>query len=85
MVHFKIVSIDGRMFGFELGTADGIKLEIIESTDIGLMQLRESLLQSTSMSVLDKLLDNNKVLEMCCLGFVSLIRLKGQIMNPMIQ
>ena len=31
---FKIVSIDGIMFGVVLGTADGIKLEMIESTDM---------------------------------------------------
>ena len=35
MVHFKIVSMDGIIFGFALGTQDEIKLGIIESTDMG--------------------------------------------------
>ena len=35
MVYFRIVSIEGRIFGFALGTADGTKLGMIESTYIG--------------------------------------------------
>ena len=32
MVRYKIVSIDGRIFGFALGNAYGIKLDINEGT-----------------------------------------------------
>ena len=35
MVNPKIFSIYGRMFGFALGTSDGIKVGIIEKTDLG--------------------------------------------------
>ena len=35
MVHYKIVSIDSRMFGFALGTTDRIKIWIIEKNDLG--------------------------------------------------
>ena len=34
MVHLKIDSIDGIMFGFEIHTKYGIKLEIIEINDL---------------------------------------------------
>ena len=34
MVHFKIFSINGRIFGFAIGTADGIKHGIIEIDDL---------------------------------------------------
>ena len=34
MVHFKVVAIDGRMSVFALDIANGIKLGIIESTDL---------------------------------------------------
>ena len=33
-VHFKIYFIDGIMFGFSLGTSDGIILGLIEITDL---------------------------------------------------
>ena len=35
MVHFKIVSIDGIMFVYAILTAYGIKLGIVEITDLG--------------------------------------------------
>ena len=35
MVQFKIVSTDGRLFGFALDIVDVIKPGIIESTDLG--------------------------------------------------
>ena len=35
MVHHILVSIDGRIFGFVIGTADGIKLGIIKITNLG--------------------------------------------------
>ena len=35
MVHFKIVSVDGRMFEFTFVIADVIKIGIIDITDMG--------------------------------------------------
>ena len=35
MVHFKIVSVDGRMFEFTFVIADVIKIGIIDNTDMG--------------------------------------------------
>ena len=49
MFHFKIDSIDGRIFGILFCTEDGIKLGIIEWTDV------DSLIYSSEICVNNKL------------------------------
>ena len=45
--------------------------------------LRESWLQSTSASALEKLLDQTTVIKSCYLEIVCYIRLNGQRLNPL--